>query len=258
MTTFKNFDALIKEIEISLYNEQSTKEVQAVRPSIFSLKKDLQAKILEYLKNHQELINSRPGIKDILGFLVTEEQYTRCLSWILSPENTDIIAFWLLTKMLSKAYQEYNSIQIIDILDKDYLVLPEYSTECGKLDIFIRSKDSKKFMVIIKNKIFPETLEGPISIINKEQFIGQLPKYADWAKQQKFANTFLLFLCQDSSPIFSYESAFRPLKWNTILEDLRLLQSQLIISQKFISLMIDLFMRDLERLTSNLTNHQIF
>jgi|GEM_PF-6414439 len=256
MTTFKNYDALIKEIEKSLYNEKSTKELQAVRPSIFSLKKDLQTKILEYLKNHQELINSHPGIKDILGFLATEEEYTRCLAWILSSENTDIIAFWLLTKMLSKAYQEYNSIQIIDILDKDYLVLPEYNTECGKLDIFIRSKDSKKFMVIIKNKIFPETLEGvePISIINKEQLIGQLQKYADWAKQQKFANTFLLFLCQDSSPMLCYESVFRPLKWNTILEDLRLLQSQLIISQKFISLMIDLFMRNLERLTSPLTN----
>ncbi|MGB9699844.1 MAG: PD-(D/E)XK nuclease family protein [Thermodesulfobacteriota bacterium] len=249
MTTFKNFNELIKEITKGFYNEQETKKLQPL-PSIFSLEKDLQLKKLEYLKNHQELVCSQPGIKEIFGPLVTEGEYTRCLAWILSPENTEIIGLWLLTKVLISTYKEYNKNLIVEIMDKDYLVLPEYRAECGKLDIFIRSKNSRKFMVVIENKIFPENLESPksFSIINKEQYLGQLQKYAEWAKQQEFQHTFLLFLCRDFSQMLCYETAFRPLKWNTILENLKLLQSQLIISPKFISLMIDLFMRDLERL----------
>jgi hypothetical protein len=135
----------------------------------------------------------------------------------------------------------------------EYQVLSEHWMETGRLDILVRSKMSRDFLVIIENKILPGTKEGSDGSTEPDSW--QLKRYAKWASCQNYDNHILIFLCQDATAMRTTDSGFKVLKWRSLLQTMR----QVFSDSEMPALnrvVFELFLRDIERFTSPIGDYR--
>lgn len=239
--------------------QKVVKGARAIKKVIPSMRNDLNSKVLRYLKKYPELVDENPGIRDIFGLLTIEEEYTRCLGWILSCQYNTIFGRRLLTRIVNLTYPKgFKQRNSPDTISKDYSVICEYWAEKDRFDIYIRSTDKRDFLIIIENKILEATMEG-VEVqahSEKDEAKWQLPRYEKWANKQDCRKKYLIFLCQDPRQMRSKNSAFKIITWADLLIEVKRLRKEIKNIPPITATIVDLFIRDVGRFISPLSGYE--
>jgi hypothetical protein len=254
----EHLERAVKEVQLALSKHRAVRErssairaeelaahSEALKVVLEPYRRNLQGRILKYLSEHSDLLSDEPGIREIFGFTL-EENYTRCLAWLLSLTGPTDIGPRLLAELVALTHGNATTA-MMKLHSSEYQVLPEHWMETGRLDILVRSKMSRDFLVIIENKILLGTKEG--SGESTEPDLWQLKRYAKWASCQNYDNHILIFLCRDQTAMRTTDSGFKVLKWRSLLQAMRQVFSHSEMSA-LNRVVFDLFLRDIERFTS--------
>src|SRR6516225_4351448 len=99
----EHLERAVKEIQFALSKHRAVREhsstiraeelaahSETLKVILEPYRQDLQGRILKYLSEHSDLLSDEPGFREIFGFTL-EENYTRCLAWLLGlTRSTDI------------------------------------------------------------------------------------------------------------------------------------------------------------------------
>lgn len=265
MFNLSKFNKAVESLKLATQYKKDTDKSNQTRQAIPSevikslsegltyIRQGLESKITNYLSKHPALKDNTPGLSDIFGLLSLEEEYSRCLAWLLQRRDENNFGPLLLCKILEQLYNNIGENIKNAILFHEYNVEPERWIESGRLDVLITSTTPNLFLIVIENKILAGTKEG--EDVKDEISIPQLQKYAEWTKKQNYKKHFLVFLCADEEQKRSQETKFKVLTWEKLISDAGSLRSNL----KGVSLymaILDLFLRDVERMVSPLAKYR--
>lgn len=228
--------------------EDVSRLADQLKPSLRERKQTWQTKILEHPHFHPELVDSRDGMREILGGLVSEEEYTQCLAWLLSQESA--FAQELLTRILQETHA-HRKEEPAEILG-EFTVRPEHWIDRGCVDILIRSRGAADLLILIENKVLPGTHEGFQTLEDEEEekVRRQLEIYESWAMKQDVDHLFLLFLCLGEQQMTSSDTGFRVLRWNRLVRLLKELLDEIPPENSLVDRVAHLFVRDVARFIS--------